>query len=257
MSIPRGLDGCECNADYIGHFSNNPLIFFFAECANVSVPLLMYEDTQACLCQVFEEPLKLLERKVNEADAFLLVTDKTGFEIPPSLATVKHHFTGNNFTWRPYGMQCVLLGGSVHSRKVAMRLRVFLEGSDYPYMAGVLPQRCSWTEMYAVDPSLETPGPCVLWKRQHCCEHLFLDFIEYVDCCISLSLSLLKQTFRSFVVLWAIRLGAFLIRAINNYCLSHCFCSPQTFIKSTIKKMSKCKKRNRIFKVWALYIIFV
>lgn len=162
VSIPRGLDGCECNADYIGHFSNNPLIFFFAECANVSVPLLMYEDTQACLCQVFEEPLKLLERKVNEADAFLLVTDKTGFEIPPSLATVKHHFTGNNFTWRPYGVQCVLLGGSVHSRKVAMRLRVFLEGSDYPYMAGVLPQRCSWTEMYAVDPSLETPGPCVL-----------------------------------------------------------------------------------------------
>lgn len=123
---------------------------------------MIYEDTQACLCQVFEEPLKLLERKVNEADAFLLVTDKTGFEIPPSLVTVKHHFTGNNFTWRPYGVQCVLLGGSVHSRKVAMRLRVFLEGSDYPYMAGVLPQRCSWTDMYAVDPSLETPGPCVL-----------------------------------------------------------------------------------------------
>lgn len=153
---------CECNVDDVGHFSNSPLIFFFAECANVSVPLLMYEDTKACLCQVFEEPLKLLERKVNEADAFLLVTDKTGFEIPSSLATVKHHFTGNNFTWRPYGVQCVLLGGSVHSRKVAMRLRVFLEGSEYPYMAGVLPQRCSWTEMYAVDPSLETPGPCVL-----------------------------------------------------------------------------------------------
>ncbi|RMX51647.1 hypothetical protein pdam_00021483, partial [Pocillopora damicornis] len=69
---------------------------------------------------------------------------------------------GNNFTWRPYGVQCVLLGGSVHSRKVAMRLRVLLEGSDYPYMSGVLPRRCSWTQMYAVDPSLETPGPCVL-----------------------------------------------------------------------------------------------
>ena len=153
---------CECNVDDVGHFFKQSSDFFFAECANVSVPLLMYEDTQACLCQVFEEPLKLLERKVNEADAFLLVTDKTGFEIPSSLATVKHHFTGNNFTWRPYGVQCVLLGGSVHSRKVAMRLRVFLEGSDYPYMSGVLPQRCSWTEMYAVDPSLETPGPCVL-----------------------------------------------------------------------------------------------
>lgn len=138
--------------------------FSFPECANVSVPLLMYEDTQACLRQVFEEPLKVLERKVKEADAFLLVTDKSGFQIPPSLVTVKHHFTGNNFTWRPYGVQCVLLGGSVHSRKVAMRLRVLLEGSDYPYMSGVLPRRCSWTEMYAVDPSLETPGPCVLWK---------------------------------------------------------------------------------------------
>lgn len=132
------------------------------ECANVSVPLLMYEDTQTCLCQVFEEPMKVLERKVQEADAFLLVTDKTGFQIPTSLGPVKHHFTGNNFTWRPYGVQCVLLGGSVHSRKVAMRLRILLEGSDYPYMSGVLPRRCSWTEMYAVDPSLETPGPCVL-----------------------------------------------------------------------------------------------
>ena len=106
--------------------------------------------------------------------------------------------------------------------------------------------------------SWNTWSLCTMKKTtQHGCEHLFLDFIDYVDCCISLSLSLLKQTFRSFVVSWAIRLGAFLIRVINNYCLSHCFCSPQTFIKSTIKKMSKCKKRNRIFKVWALYIIFV
>lgn len=133
------------------------------ECANVSVPLLMYEDTQACLRQVYEEPLKVLERKVAEADAFLLVTDKPGLQIPPSLATVKHHFKGSKCTWRPYGVQCVLLGGSVHSRRVAMRLRVLLEGSDYPYMSGVLPRRCSWTELYAVDPSLETPGPCVLW----------------------------------------------------------------------------------------------
>lgn len=165
------------------------IVVSFVECSNVSVPLLMYEDTQACLCQVFEEPLKVLERKVKEADAFLLVTDKPGFQIPPSLVTVKHHFTGNNFTWRPYGVQCVLLGGSVHSRKVAMRLRVLLEGSDYPYMAGVLPRRCSWTEMYAVDPSLETPGPCVLWDCEAIsdwtrpdCLHLYL-----VHCFIILS----------------------------------------------------------------------
>lgn len=146
--------------DYFSDLELSPV--FCVECANVSVPLLMYEDTQACLCQTYEEPLKVLERKVAEADAFLLVTDRPGFQIPSSLATVKHRFTGNNFTWRPYGVQCVLLGGSVHSRKVAMRLRVLLEGSDYPYMSGVLPRRCSWTQMYAVDPSLETPGPCVL-----------------------------------------------------------------------------------------------
>ena len=146
--------------EYFSDLELSPV--FCVECANVSVPLLMYEDTQACLCQTYEEPLKVLERKVAEADAFLLVTDRPGFQIPSSLATVKHRFTGNNFTWRPYGVQCVLLGGSVHSRKVAMRLRVLLEGSDYPYMSGVLPRRCSWTQMYAVDPSLETPGPCVL-----------------------------------------------------------------------------------------------
>ena len=123
---------------------------------------MLYEETQTCMCQVYEDPLKMLERKVAEADALLLVTDKPGFEIPQSLVSVKHYFTGSNFMWRPYGVNCVLLGGSVHSRKVAMRLRVLLEGSDFPYMAGVLPRRCSWTEMYAVDPSLETPGPCVL-----------------------------------------------------------------------------------------------
>lgn len=152
---------------YVGHSWYSYIVSncfrLFLECANVSVPLLMYEDTQACLCQVYEEPLKVLERKVAEADAVLLVTDKPGLQIPPSLATVKHHFKGSKCTWRPYGVQCVLLGGSVHSRRVAMRLRVLLEGSDYPYMSGVLPQRCSWTELYAVDPSLETPGPCVLW----------------------------------------------------------------------------------------------
>lgn len=166
---------------------------FFVECANVSVPLLMYEDTQACLCQVFEESLKVLERKVKEADAFLLVTDKTGFEIPPSLVTVKHYFKGNNFTWRPYGVQCVLLGGSVHSRKVAMRLRVLLEGSDYPYMTGVLPRRCSWTEMYAVDPSLETPGPCVLWveiaKRSRTWSQSDCEFPLVLVHCLYISLS--------------------------------------------------------------------
>lgn len=106
----------------------------------------------------------MLEKKVKDADALLLVTDKPSFEIPSSLKSVQHHFTGNSYVWRPYGINCALIGGSVHSRKVAMRLRVLLEGSDFPYMAGVLPRRCSWTEMYAVDPSLETPGPCVLWK---------------------------------------------------------------------------------------------
>lgn len=161
----------------------------------------MYEDTQACLCQVYEEPLKVLERKVAEADAFLLVTDKPGFQIPPSLATVKHHFTGSNFTWRPYGVQCVLLGGSVHSRRVAMRLRVLLEGSDYPYMSGVLPRRCSWTEMYAVDPSLETPGPCVLWDCWRSPRLFRWLFIVLFLCYVSLNLSLLSQNyFESFEV---------------------------------------------------------
>ena len=166
----------------------------------------MYEDTQACLCQVFEEPLKVLERKVAEADAFLLVTDRSGFQIPSSLATVKHRFTGNNFTWRPYGVQCVLLGGSVHSRKVAMRLRVLLEGSDYPYMSGVLPRRCSWTEMYAVDPSLETPGPCVLWDwfeiSRDICRWLFFILVMFI-CSVSLNSSLLYQNLQKF---WSCKL---------------------------------------------------
>lgn len=186
----------------------------------------MYEDTQACLCQVFEESLKVLERKVAEADAFLLVTDRPGFQIPSSLATVKHRFTGNNFTWRPYGVQCVLLGGSVHSRKVAMRLRVLLEGSDYPYMSGVLPRRCSWTEMYAVDPSLETPGPCVLWDWFEISRDIRqLSILVMFICSVSLNLSLLYQNFPGF---WSCKLKGLVCSSftLRSHCFSLCYRYP-------------------------------
>ncbi|EDO40622.1 predicted protein [Nematostella vectensis] len=130
------------------------------ECSDVSVPILIYEEPSTVIRGNYEEPLHLLERKVVEADAILLVTDRETYDTPKSLISVKKYFRGCNYAWKPYGINCLLLGGSVHSRKVAMALRSLLEGSDY--MSGCLPHRCSWTEMYSVDASLETPGPCVL-----------------------------------------------------------------------------------------------
>ncbi|KAK3755609.1 hypothetical protein QZH41_017601 [Actinostola sp. cb2023] len=130
------------------------------ECSDVSIPILIYEEPSTAIRGVYEDPLRLLERKVIEADAILLVTDRPTFETPASLATVKKHFRGGNYVWRPYGINCILIGGSVHSRKVAMMLHSLLEGSDY--MSGCLPRRCSWTNLYAIDYSMETPGPCVL-----------------------------------------------------------------------------------------------
>jgi len=132
------------------------------ECTTAPFPVLVYEEPQASMCELYEEPRNMLEKKIKQADAILLVTDKSSFELPYSLEPMRHLLAGSNYVWRPYGVNCVLLGGSVHNRKVAMQLRALLEVSDYPYMAGVLPERCSWHEVYAVDPSLETPGPCVL-----------------------------------------------------------------------------------------------
>ena len=136
--------------------------FFSIECSSLGSPAILYDEPQTETCEFCSQPLKTLEKKVSEADALLLVTDKPGFEIPLALQPVKHHLTGKSYVWRPYGINCTLIGGSVHSRQVAMRLHSLLEGSDFPYMAGVLPSTCSWTEKYAIDPSLETPGPCVL-----------------------------------------------------------------------------------------------
>ncbi|CAB3995160.1 Hypothetical predicted protein [Paramuricea clavata] len=120
---------------------------------------------------VFEEPASLLSTKIldqrfpkriAEADATLLITDKAATDCPACVRKVTN-LDKSVYVWNSCGINCILLGGSIHSRQAAMQLHAILEERNYyPYMANVLPRQCSWHNMYRVDQSMETAGPCVL-----------------------------------------------------------------------------------------------
>lgn len=120
---------------------------------------------------VFEEPASLLSTKIldqrftkriAEADATLLITDKAATDCPACVCKVTN-LDKSVYVWNSCGINCILLGGSIHSRQAAMQLHAILEERNYyPYMANVLPRQCSWHNMYRVDQSMETAGPCVL-----------------------------------------------------------------------------------------------
>lgn len=120
---------------------------------------------------MFEEPASLLtarsldkrlHTRMSEADATLLITDKSATDCPSYVRKVKS-LDKTVYVWNSGGINCILLGGSIHSRQAAMQLHAILEERNYyPYMANVLPRQCSWHNMYRVDPSMETAGPCVL-----------------------------------------------------------------------------------------------
>lgn len=104
-----------------------------------------------------------MERHVREADAILLLTDRPLFGVPQYLDSVqKYLMNGQLFSWNLYGVRCVLLGGSVQKRKVAMQLRHLLEDSHNLLVGRVLPLPCYLKKLYTVDQTVETEGPCVL-----------------------------------------------------------------------------------------------
>lgn len=120
---------------------------------------------------LFEEPASLLSstvidkrfpKRIAEADATLLITDKAAADCSASVRKLAN-LDKTVYVWNPCGINCILLGGSIHSREAAMQLHAILEENNYyPYMANVLPRQCSWHNVYRVDPSMETAGPCVL-----------------------------------------------------------------------------------------------
>ena len=139
---------------------------------NTSASLMTAYTARHKVIPVFEEPFtphfihqdpeEAMERKVREADAILLLTDRQVYGVPQYLDAVRKYFNGQVFSWNSYGVRCVLLGGSVHKRKVAMQLRLLLEDSHYLLVGRVLPLPCYFEKLYTVDPIVETEGPCVL-----------------------------------------------------------------------------------------------
>ena len=109
---------------------------------------------------------KRFPKRIAEADATLLITDKAAVDCPASVRKLAN-LDKTVYVWNPCGINCILLGGSIHSRQAAMQLHAILEENNYyPYMANVLPRQCSWHNVYRVDPSMETAGPCVLWDSE-------------------------------------------------------------------------------------------
>ncbi|XP_046839033.1 uncharacterized protein LOC124433313 [Xenia sp. Carnegie-2017] len=129
------------------------------ECKEQSVKFMSEEPASLLTARSLD---KRLHTRMSEADATLLITDKSATDCPSYVRKVKS-LDKTVYVWNSGGINCILLGGSIHSRQAAMQLHAILEERNYyPYMANVLPRQCSWHNMYRVDPSMETAGPCVL-----------------------------------------------------------------------------------------------
>jgi len=68
-------------------------------------PLHFYSDqTQA------PEWLKEANRKLREADAFVVVSAEYNRTIPPALSNLLDHFPGSSFSYKPSGIVCYSMG---------------------------------------------------------------------------------------------------------------------------------------------------
>ncbi|XP_070534234.1 quinone reductase-like isoform X1 [Ptychodera flava] len=65
------------------------------------------------------------EKKVKEADAYLIVTGEYNHSIPPALSNMMDYFGGSSYSYKPSGIVCYSPGiyGGMRS---AMQLRAFL-----------------------------------------------------------------------------------------------------------------------------------
>ncbi|KAK3699751.1 hypothetical protein QZH41_015600 [Actinostola sp. cb2023] len=128
------------------------------------VPIMEY-PIETSISTPYLKPEEYLQRTIPEADALLLLTsDNFCHNIPSQVRCVMNHQHVNQsyYSWNTDGITCLLIGGSVHSRKVAINLRHLLDHSDYPFVGRVLPDPCSLGRCYDVDPSCETEEPFVL-----------------------------------------------------------------------------------------------
>ena len=111
---------------------------------------------------ISQKPEDMLRDKICEADAVILITDYHVHEVPENLKRVVEHLDGHIYSWISYGLTCSLLGGMVHDRQVAIRIRWLLEDSQNLIVGRILPQPWYFDLLYSVDPMLETAEPCVL-----------------------------------------------------------------------------------------------
>lgn len=73
----------------------------------------------------------------------------------------KHTFDGHTYTWETNGFNCILLGGWINNRTVAMKVRAILASADYyPDMTRALPKP-PYLNGYVEDLTTETAGPCI------------------------------------------------------------------------------------------------
>ncbi|XP_031574470.1 uncharacterized protein LOC116308231 [Actinia tenebrosa] len=111
-----------------------------------------------------QPPGIVFQLRLARADAVLIITPRTVHELSFSLPRFQagnNAFDGHTYTWHTNGISCVLLGGWINNRKVAMKVRAILASSDYPDMTRALPRPAYLDKFYVEDQSIETPGPCI------------------------------------------------------------------------------------------------
>lgn len=131
-------------------------------------PVLLLENPEPPLSShnhdIHTSPSIVFQQRLTQADAVFIVTARTVYELSfslPKFKIGKNAFDGHTYTWHTYGFSCILLGGWISDRKVAMKVRAILASADYPPdMTRALPKPAYLTG-YVEDLSAETPGPCI------------------------------------------------------------------------------------------------
>lgn len=130
--------------------------------------LLLEEPAQTQFTDInnnlHQPPGITFQLRLTQADVVLIITPRTVHELSFSLPRFQagsNVFDGHTYTWHTNGISCVLLGGWINNRKVAMKVRAILANLEYPDMTRALPRPAYLDKLYVEDQSIETPGPCI------------------------------------------------------------------------------------------------
>ncbi|XP_032242080.1 uncharacterized protein LOC116620377 [Nematostella vectensis] len=121
-------------------------------------------ESQGILSSPPQSPIVVLQARLRRADAVLVITPNTVHELSFPLSQFEQgdrFFNGHTYSWHSNGVTCVLLGGWINRREVAIELRAIFASSDFPSLSRVLPGPKYLDKVYTVDGNAETPGPCI------------------------------------------------------------------------------------------------